>query len=437
MNFTICDVFTDKPLQGNQLAVFGDGASVPEELQQPLAREINFSETVFVYPPDDPAHTARIRIYVPTAEIPFAGHPVIGTAIVLAAERDLDRLVLETGMGPIEISVDGGFATMLQPIPTVAAFPHAEELLVVSGSTARNSPSRCTTTAWRTSTWCWIHPRSGGARSRRGGPCPATDLDRQRGFGIQLLRRIGHAVEDAHVRPGADRGRRPATGSAAGPLACHTVRHGLVDLGTEITISQGAEIGRPSTLYARVSGNSPDAITEVAVKGRAVIVGNGQLHPPGVNNRCLAPIIHPGPASEVVGVLVELPVSRVGVRAGELGALDLEEHAHQILAHGLVQVGVLRQVGDGGVERAWQRRAVLGLGLLVDQPLQRRGGVSLRSIPSSPAISTAAVARYTLAEPSATRTSSRVAAPRSRGTRTMHRRLSCPQLTRSAPAPSR
>ncbi len=133
ISFTICDVFTDTPLQGNQLAVFGDGASVPDDLQQRLAREINFSETVYVYPPDDPANTARIRIYVPTAEIPFAGHPVIGTAVVLAGQRDLTDLVLETGAGPVEVSVAGTHATMRQPIPTVAAFDHADELVAAFG----------------------------------------------------------------------------------------------------------------------------------------------------------------------------------------------------------------------------------------------------------------------------------------------------------------
>ena len=133
MQFTICDVFTDRPLEGNQLAVFDDGAAVSDSLQQRLAREINFSETVFVYPPDDPENTARIRIYVPTAEIPFAGHPVIGTAVVLAGQRGLNRLVLETGAGPVEVLVEGNYATMAQPIPTVEPFAYADELLAILG----------------------------------------------------------------------------------------------------------------------------------------------------------------------------------------------------------------------------------------------------------------------------------------------------------------
>ena len=259
MNFTICDVFTDKPLQGNQLAVFSDGASVPDELQQPLAREINFSETVFVYPPDDPANTARIRIYVPTAEIPFAGHPVIGTAIVLAAERGLDRLVLETGMGPIEISVDGGFATMLQRIPTVAAVrQHAEELLKVLGVDRSELPVEVYDNGMAHIYVVLDSPESVAALDPDVAALARLQTSTgNEGSGFNCFAGSGTQWKTCMFAPAQISGEDPATGSAAGPLACHAVRHGLVDLGTEITISQGAEIGRPSTLYARVSGDSP------------------------------------------------------------------------------------------------------------------------------------------------------------------------------------
>src|SRR5258706_11985868 len=82
----IVDVFTDKPLAGNQLAVVLDGRDIPTDVMQRIAREMNFSETTFVLPPDDPQHAARVRIFTPTSELPFAGHPTIGTAWVLANE---------------------------------------------------------------------------------------------------------------------------------------------------------------------------------------------------------------------------------------------------------------------------------------------------------------------------------------------------------------
>ena len=98
-DFRIVDVFTERPLAGNESAVFEDATSIPEPLLQALAQEIGYSETVFA----DPAQNggdARVRIFTPTAELPFAGHPVLGTAVVVATKLGKDRVVLETGRGP-------------------------------------------------------------------------------------------------------------------------------------------------------------------------------------------------------------------------------------------------------------------------------------------------------------------------------------------------
>ena len=103
--FRIVDVFTDRPLAGNQLAVFEDAADIPESLLQSLALEIGYSETVFTYPETEGAD-ARIRIFTPTSEVPFAGHPVLGTAVVVATNLGKDRVVLETGRGPVPVRVD-------------------------------------------------------------------------------------------------------------------------------------------------------------------------------------------------------------------------------------------------------------------------------------------------------------------------------------------
>src|ERR671922_2484423 len=105
LRYVVIDVFTDTPLTGNQLAVFTDARDIPEERLQPLARELNFSETVFVYPAEGDGH-ARIRIFTPTAELPFAGHPVLGTAFVLAAPLQLSEIRLETGVGIVPIALE-------------------------------------------------------------------------------------------------------------------------------------------------------------------------------------------------------------------------------------------------------------------------------------------------------------------------------------------
>src|SRR5256885_15797067 len=127
--YVMADVSTDKPLTGNQLAVFTDARLVPEHLLQPIAREMNFSETVFVYPAAKGGH-ARIRIFTPFNELPFAGHPVLGSAFVLAAPLQLPTVVLETGLGlvPVVLERDGPritFGRMSQPLPTGSAQPAA------------------------------------------------------------------------------------------------------------------------------------------------------------------------------------------------------------------------------------------------------------------------------------------------------------------------
>src|SRR5919109_1150272 len=120
--YVVADVFTDTPLAGNQLAVFTDARETPEGLLQRLARELNFSETVFVSPPAAGGH-ARMRIFTPTTEVPFAGHPTLGTAFVLGGPLQLTEIRLETGAGivPVRLEREGPrivFGWMTQPLPS-------------------------------------------------------------------------------------------------------------------------------------------------------------------------------------------------------------------------------------------------------------------------------------------------------------------------------
>ena len=168
----ICDVFTDTPLAGNPLAVFTDARSIPEKLLQAIAREMNLSETVFVYPAAKGGH-ARIRIFTPFNELPFAGHPVLGSAFVLAAPLQLPTIVLETGIGlvPIVLERDGPritFGRMTQPLPTVSAEPAAA---AIARAPAPSALAVASAASWRTSFTTTRAPSS-AKRSQMARPMP-------------------------------------------------------------------------------------------------------------------------------------------------------------------------------------------------------------------------------------------------------------------------
>jgi trans-2,3-dihydro-3-hydroxyanthranilate isomerase len=277
MRFVICDVFTDRPLAGNQLAVFPDATSIPEQLLQPLAREINFSETVFVYPPDDPAHTARMRIFVPMQEIAFAGHPTLGTAVVLGAERGLDRLVLETRRAPVPVRLYEGGGAMDQPLPEVEPYRHADQLLAALGVERATLPVDRYDNGMP-----HVYVRLESVEqvaALRPDMNALQEMPDSFGTGFNVFAGAETDYTTRMFAPADGVPEDPATGSAAGPLACHLLRHGAIPAGTELTISQGASVGRPSTLYATAEG-SADEITEVRVRGGAVIVGEGRFELP-------------------------------------------------------------------------------------------------------------------------------------------------------------
>ncbi|MBV8478943.1 MAG: PhzF family phenazine biosynthesis protein, partial [Actinobacteria bacterium] len=131
--YVICDVFTDRPLEGNQLAVFTDAGEIPEERLQALAKEMNYSETTFVYPPEGDGHV-KLRIFTPVSELPFAGHPILGSAFVLAGPLQLTELRLETGAGivPVRVEREGSavaFGWMTQPPVSAEPFDGRDALL--------------------------------------------------------------------------------------------------------------------------------------------------------------------------------------------------------------------------------------------------------------------------------------------------------------------
>jgi trans-2,3-dihydro-3-hydroxyanthranilate isomerase len=274
--YVVCDVFTDRPLAGNPLAVFTDARPIPEGLLQPLAREINFSETVFVYAATGQGH-ARIRIFTPGHELPFAGHPVLGSAFVLAGPLQLPEIVLETGMGPVPVALerDGPrivFGRMRQPVPQVEPVAEVPALLAALGVARAvlpvelyvNGPRHVFVGLAGEAEVAELEPDF--ARLARLWPTGT----------INCFAGSGRRWKTRAFAPGAGVPEDPATGSAAGPLACHLARHGRIAFGEEIEIAQGAEIGRPSRLFARVEG-SRDGIERVEVGGSAVIVARGEF----------------------------------------------------------------------------------------------------------------------------------------------------------------
>lgn len=274
--YVIADVFTDRPLAGNQLAVFTDAREIPENSLQPLARELNFSETVFVYPPEGDGH-ARMRIFTPRAELPFAGHPVLGTAFALAGPLQLMEIRLETGVGvvPVALEREGArivFGRMSQPIPSVEPFPREEELLRAVGVQRSELPVELYDLGIRHVYVALASEEAvAGLRPDLGALAELTGI-----VGVSCFAGSGTRWKTRMFAPADGVPEDPATGSAAGPLACHLARHGRISFGEEIEISQGAEIGRPSTLYARVEG-SAERIERVEVGGSAVIVARGEF----------------------------------------------------------------------------------------------------------------------------------------------------------------
>ena len=276
--YVVCDVFTDTPLAGNQLAVFTDAREIPDDMMQSLAREMNFSETVFVLPSED-GH-ARIRIFTPTNEMLFAGHPTLGSAFVLAGPLQLDEIRLETGKGviPVRLEREGAriiFGRMEQPLPTIEPYAEADTLLAALGVERSELPVE-TYDNGMGHVYVTLGSEEEVAALK---PDLSRLSDLPPRLGVNTIAGEGSRWKTRMFAPGGGVAEDPATGSAAGPLAVHLARHGRIGYGEEIEISQGAEIGRPSTLFARVDG-SADRLERVEVGGSAVIVARGEFRLP-------------------------------------------------------------------------------------------------------------------------------------------------------------
>ncbi len=299
--YVTLDVFTSTPFGGNQLAVFPDARGIPESLLLPITREFNFSETTFCYPPANPSHAAQVRIFTPGAEVPFAGHPTVGTAIALVtlgkagSPSGESRIVLEEKVGPVPVTVRVGTDGAAFAQFSVAKLPEfgppapsrgklaeilsldAEDILgtqmapqgvscglpflvvpvrsvdALSRSRVRIEPWEATLKAsWASEVFVFAKDPDGGAT---------------------------HYRARCFV-PGLSVPEDPATGSANACLAGYLASRAPQQDGTlRWTVDQGIEMGRPSRLEIeadKVGG----AITAIRVGGAAVLMSEGTLHIP-------------------------------------------------------------------------------------------------------------------------------------------------------------
>jgi trans-2,3-dihydro-3-hydroxyanthranilate isomerase len=291
--YCTCDVFTATRFGGNQLAVVLDGQGLSTEQMQTIAREFNYSETTFVLPPDHRAHTARVRIFTPGAEMPFAGHPTVGTAFVLASlgivGADVNDIVFEENIGAVPVMIerkDGQVVrcTLTAPKnPWVVTFDFspsgAAQLLGVSQSqlhatlpmAAMSTGSellivplvdRAALSACRLSTAAW-DLASPITRHQQFYPC-AIDAARKTAY-VRMFAPAHGVLED------------PATGSAAATFAGYLAQYiDTQDGDHDWTVIQGVEMGRPSELQLRYT-RTGHAASNVRVGGAAVMVMQGEL----------------------------------------------------------------------------------------------------------------------------------------------------------------
>jgi trans-2,3-dihydro-3-hydroxyanthranilate isomerase len=277
--YVVADVFTDTPLAGNPVAVFTDARGLDDDEMQRLARETNLSETVFVLAAEGEGH-ARIRIFTPGVELQFAGHPTLGTAFVLGAPLQLIEIRLETGAGvvPVTLEREGArivFGRMAQPVPKWEAFGDEPALLAALRVEQSELPVELYDNGVR-----HVLVALGSevdVASLRPDLNALSELNAV--VGVYCFAGSGTRWKSRLFAPAGGVSEDPATGSAAGPLAVHLARHGRIGFGDEIEISQGVEIGRASTLYARAEG-SGDQIEWVEVGGSAVVVAHGEFRLP-------------------------------------------------------------------------------------------------------------------------------------------------------------
>jgi len=271
-DYLVYDVFTEKAFGGNQLAVFPDARELPEDKLQKIAAEFNFSEVTFVYPPVDPNHTAKVRIFTPTSEVDFAGHPTIGTIIALSDMGRPSPMILELGVGPLPCTYDENGAAFSTSVP-LQKISEPEPALVAAAlglsasaiRTDRHVPVQAT--MGLPFVIAELDNRASLAACR-----PVTDAFREGAkrypagldFAIFAYIREGGKITSRMFAPLDNIPEDPATGSASATLAALLTE--LLDAPQSLSFSQGDDMGRPSRIQVTTEQNP----ISVRVAGQAV-----------------------------------------------------------------------------------------------------------------------------------------------------------------------
>jgi trans-2,3-dihydro-3-hydroxyanthranilate isomerase len=293
--YRIFDVFTDRPFAGNQLAIVLDSEGLDESAMQVIGREFNLSETVFVLPAENPGHTARVRIFTPAQELPFAGHPTVGAAVCLARERlaglsgsDDAVIVLDEQVGPVRCAVklteSGGFAEFDCPkLPEIAGAGGSKEAIAAALGLApteigfeNHVPS-----FWSAGVPYYLVPVRNMAVLAKAGPGSAAwapAFGREAAF-LYTRETEGHdhSFRARMFAPEIGIAEDPATGSAVAAFAGAIREFDALPDGSHARIvEQGFDMGRPSLIRLEMTV-AAGALTAVRIGGDAVLVMEGTL----------------------------------------------------------------------------------------------------------------------------------------------------------------
>lgn len=293
--YVTCDVFTDTPYSGNPLAIVEEAGGLTTAQMQTIAREFNLSETIFVQPADDPAHTAKVRIFFPTAEIPFAGHPTIGCAIHLARARNEgsdwdDEITLEevAGLVPVSVRCRAGDITAeftAPQIPTPLGGDTRPELIgpALGLSAGQIGYGDHQPRVWQAGPSFLFVPLAGPQALSAATPTHPhwAELERNTNDAVFLYTPAGEGrFRTRMFAPGNGIPEDPATGSASAIFAAQLLAGGDLDEGeTSLSLAQGIEMGRSSQIGLTVVVSS-GKIEAIRIAGGAVPIMSGRIEPP-------------------------------------------------------------------------------------------------------------------------------------------------------------
>lgn len=297
--FATYDVFTDTPYTGNPLAIVEEAGALTTSQMQTIAREFNLSETIFVRPPDDPAHTASVRIFFPTSEIPFAGHPTIGCAIHLATQQhgdgDFETLITleeQAGLVPVRVVRQDGIVRAQFTAPQGPVPLGGDTSAELIGPALGLSPNqigygdRHVPRVWKAGPDFLFVPLAGphGLAAAKPTQPHWAELACNTNESVFLYTPAGERTFRTRMfAPDHGIPEDPATGSASAILAAQLLLGGDLDPDgeTEFSLIQGVEMGRRSEIGLTVACDG-GKIAAIRIAGTAVPVMSGQITPPNV-----------------------------------------------------------------------------------------------------------------------------------------------------------